>query len=297
MSGRALVVGASGQVGNQIAETLGDSALRSGRSPRTVAPDSNNWVHADLIDLAANPGDAREIIGGRDLAAVYCVAGATDVERCEFQPEWAMDSNCHGPLALAKAASHIPFVYFSTEYVFDGTSGPYSEDSPTNPISVYGRSKLRGEQEILSAHPGALIVRTTVVFGHDPAQKNFLYSLRRLLGSGKPMRVPADQISTPTYNRDLAAATVALVNSGQTGIFHVCGPELLSRYDFALLAAERLALDTSLLSAAPTSELTQKAPRPLTAGLSIGKLKSTLPGFRMMSNADAIGDWIAREGL
>lgn len=295
MNGRALVVGASGQVGNQIALRLGDSALWSGRSPQSGVTYKGDWVQADLIDFAHNPTLARKLLDSHDITSVYCVAGATDVERCESQPQWAMDCNCRGPLALAQAASNIPFVYFSTEYVFDGVDGPYDEESPTSPISAYGRSKLCGEQEILRAHASPLIVRTTVVFGPDPAQKNFLYTLRRLVGSGKTMRVPSDQISTPTYNRDLATATLSLVNSGQTGIFNVCGPELLSRYDFALMAAKRLALDTSLIYSVPTSELNQRAPRPLAAGLNIAKLKSRLPGISMMSNEDAIGDWIERE--
>jgi dTDP-4-dehydrorhamnose reductase len=295
MKERVLVIGSSGQVGNQIAAILGDTALHSGRSPHGETAERRNWVYADLVEFARNPELAQKLVNSSDITALYCVAGATDVERCEQEPEWAMDSNCGGPLALAKAALHIPFIYFSTEYVFSGDEGPYDEDAPTHALSAYGRSKSRGEQEILEAHPSPLIVRTTVVYGNDPAHKNFLYSLRRQLGSGKQMRVAVDQISTPTYNLDLAAATVSLVNAGHTGIFHVCGDELLSRYDFALMAAQRLKLDTSHLSGVLTSELNQRAPRPLSAGLKTDKLKQTLPTFRMRSNMEALDDWIERE--
>lgn len=295
MSGRALVVGASGQVGNAIASLLGPSALLAGRSPVPPAYVSGEWAHIDLVELAHEPAKAAQVLDGRGIGCVYCVGGATDVERCESDPEWAMDTNYRGPLALAKASTAIPFVYFSTEYVFDGVDGPYDEDSPTHAISEYGRSKLLGEQEILAAHPSPLIIRTTVVYGRDPARKNFLYTLRRLLGSGKTMRVPVDQISTPTYNPDLAAATIALATSGPTGIFHVCGPELLSRYDFALLAAKEMDLDAALLQPVTTAELNQRAPRPLSAGMNIGKLQRTLPQIPMRTNSAAIRDWIARE--
>jgi dTDP-4-dehydrorhamnose reductase len=294
VSGRALVIGASGQVGHQIAIGLSEGALPAGLEPQVDAQ-TEDFVPIDLAWLARDPDQAKAVVDKHDLNAIYCVGGATDVERCEAEPDWAMATNCYGPVALARAARHLPFVYFSTEYVFDGENGPYEEESETNPLSVYGRSKLGGEQAILSVHPNPLIIRTTVVFGHDPFQRNFLYSLRRLLAAGQTMRVPVDQVSTPTYNRDLAAATIELVNRGQGGIFHVCGPELLSRYEFALVAASILGLDDSLVTAVPTSKLGQRAPRPLAAGLKTAKLLRTLPQTHMRSNADAILDWISRE--
>src|ERR1019366_7539920 len=166
-----------------------------------------------------------------------------------------------------------------------------TEESAPSPISVYGLSKLLGEQEILRLHPRALIIRTTVVYGNDSREKNFLYSLHRLLSSGKPIRVPNDQISTPTYNRDLALATVQLTRAGSTGIFHICGPELLSRYEFALKAASILGLDASLITGVPTAELNQKAPRPLHAGLRIDKLKASHPSISMCCALDGISAW------
>jgi dTDP-4-dehydrorhamnose reductase len=286
MSRRALVVGASGQVGSQLVLALGESSLPAGR-----APQSENWLHVDLAEIAHNPTLAHEIVNDRDFSAIYCVGGATDVERCESEREWAMNVNCHGPVALAKAALHIPFIYFSTEYVFDGVDGPYSEESTPSPISVYGLSKLLAEQEILDLHPRALIVRTTVVYGSDPREKNFLYSLNRQLSSGKTMRVPIDQISTPTCNLDLASATIELVCTGATGIFHVCGPEMLSRYDFAVKAANIMGLDASLIAGVRTAELNQKAPRPLRAGLHIEKLKTSLPSIVMRCTRDAVTEW------
>ena len=172
---------------------------------------------------------------------------------------------------LARVASDrkIPFVYFSTEYIFDGNDGPYAEEAVANPLSVYGRSKWEGELAVIAACTHALILRTTVVYGQDCGQKNYVYSLMHALAAGKTIRVPQDQISTPTYNRDLAIATVALVNLGATGIYHVCGPERMDRYEFARSVAAYFLLDGSLLSGVPTSSLGQKAPRPLSAGLSI----------------------------
>jgi dTDP-4-dehydrorhamnose reductase len=271
---RSLIVGASSQVGNQLALALGDAAIRSARIPR-----AEDWK-------------AVEIVENYKLDAIYCVGGATDVERCESEPKWAMNTNFHGPVALAKAATHIPFIYYSTEYIFDGADGPYTEESIAAPISIYGKSKWYAEQEILRVHPCALIIRTTVVYGSDPGEKNFLYSLRKILGSNRAMRVPVDQISTPTYNQDLATASLQLIHAGATGIFNVCGPELLSRYDFAVQAARIIGLDSSLIVGVRTTELNQSAPRPLNAGLLIGKLRTYLPSVSMHCVQTAIAEWM-----
>jgi dTDP-4-dehydrorhamnose reductase len=287
---RSLVVGASGQVGNQIAQALGFD-----RTVRTVRgnPGANEIV-VDLLELADNTGLARRLVD-HDVDAVYCAAAMTHVDGCETAPDAAMKANCHAPAALAAAAAEarVPFVFFSTEYVFDGKNGPYDEEAKANPISVYGRSKWMGELEVRKACPRALILRTTVVYGVDPARKNFLYSLRRACLEKRPFRSPDDQISTPTYNRDLAQAAIRLATAGQTGIFNVSGPERLNRYDFAIAAIRAMGLEHDNLSAITTAELKQIAPRPLNAGLVIGKLARTLPDLRMRGTEEGVSEWMA----
>jgi len=194
-------------------------------------------------------------------------------------------------LALAKAAKNIPFAFYSTDYVFDGTAGPYAETDEPNALSVYGQTKLDGERAILDAHPNALVLRTTTVYGPDPQGKNFLYTLRRVINAGNTMRVPTDQLATPVYNTDLAAASIALIQGGHTGIFHLAGPEFLSRYDFSLQACDILSLPTAQVQPLTTPELNQKAARPLLGGLRIDKLTATLPHITMRSPKTGIQDW------
>jgi dTDP-4-dehydrorhamnose reductase len=288
-SAQSLVVGARGQVGAALTTALGPAALAAGRTA-----EADGSLHVDLVALAERPALAAEVLDGLSLNAVYCVGGATDVERCESDLDWAMNTNCHGPVALAVWARHLPFVFFSTEYVFDGSAehpGPYSETDATHALSVYGRSKLEAEQRILDVHPNPLIVRTTVVYGPDRQRKNFLYTLSRLLTAGQTMRVPSDQLSTPTYNVDLAEATIELQQKNVSGIVHVCGPELLSRYDFALQAARLLKLDEGLLQPVTTADLNQKAPRPLHAGMSTEKLQDMLGRHRMRTMHEGILAW------
>ena len=282
----SLVVGVSGQLGAALVHQLGASALPAAR--RQLSPE---WIHIDLAEIAAEPSRLDALFNQHNIAAVYCAAGATDVERCESDPDWAAAANHLGPLALARAAKNIPFAFFSTDYVFDGAAGPYDEDAHANPLSVYGRSKLEGEQAILAAHPNALILRTTGVYGPDPQGKNFLYALRRLLTEGKTMRVPTDQLATPTHVDDLASASIALMQRGHTGIFHIAGPEFLSRYDFALMACDVLGLDGSQIQPLTTPELNQKAARPLLGGLRIDKLNALLGASTMRSPKIGIQSW------
>lgn len=301
-----VVVGAAGQVGTQLIQHIGlASAVGAGRlatAPAHLA--GTPWLALDLEGLARHPSTANALFHVCEAPkAVICAAGATNVDRCETEPAWAMAVNADGPAALAAATpATSPFVYLSTEYVFDGgatgeaSRGPYTEESPPHPISAYGRSKLRGEQLVLAARPDALILRTTVVYGKDPARKNFLYYLHRELSAGNTVRIVTDQISTPTSSDDLARATLLLLDRGATGIFHVCGPDLLSRYKFAVRAAQILDLDDRLIHPITTASLNQPAPRPLAAGLCTDKLRKTLADHPMKGIEDGIATW-ARQAL
>jgi dTDP-4-dehydrorhamnose reductase len=286
MASRPLLIGATGQIGRHMLQLFGSRAL-----PTTRATPPPGWISLDLATITSAE-DAERILAGFDLDAIYCIAGMTNVEACEDQESLAMQVNAKAPAALAAVATKrgLPFVYYSTEYIFDGTSGPYSEDDPANPISVYGRSKWLGELAVRDACPQALILRTTVVYGPDAEEKNFVYSLMRNLRSGQSMRVAQDQVSTPTYNLDLAIVTSELVRRHATGIFHICGPDLLSRLVFAQQVAEELSLDVSLIEGVPTSALRQRAPRPLDAGLRIDKLRREHPGLTMRTVQQSIAD-------
>ncbi|MCU1253633.1 MAG: dTDP-4-dehydrorhamnose reductase [Edaphobacter sp.] len=284
---KSLLIGASGQIGSQMLRALGrERCLVTSRKSS-----SDTELVLDLATLATL-ADVEHIFDGYSIDAIYCLAGLTNVECCEDVPELAHNTNCRGPELLAQFAKarNLPLVYFSTEYIFDGNHGPYNEEDTANPLNVYGKSKWEGERAVLAACSRAVILRTTVVYGQDFGEKNYIYSLMRSLGAGKPMRVPEDQISTPTYNRDLAKAAIALVERGATGIFHVCGPERMDRLEFARSVAAFLGLDVNLLQGLPTSALGQKAPRPLSAGLSIAKLTRLHPDLTMRTASEGLAD-------
>lgn len=269
---RALVIGASGQVGAALVRAL---ARRGHQATGTYAQHGTaDLIPLDITDRAA----VERTIGAARADWVFCPAGLTHVDYCEEHPDAAMAINRDGPLEAARAAKRVDagFVYYSTEYVFDGASGPYREDDPARPVSKYGLSKWEGEQALLAEIPRAIVLRTTVVYGPDRQEKNFVYQLIRNCRRRQAMRIPSDQVSSPTYNEDLATASVELCERGLTGTYHLAGDAVLDRYALAQLACRIFALDPSRLQPVSTAALAQKAPRPLNGGLLIDKAKAVL---------------------
>ena len=256
-----LVIGGSGQMGGALVAELSARGHEVVATWRSV--EQPGLIHCDLGNIA----EVERVVAEARADWIFCPAGATWVDGCEKDPEWAQVANCDGPLAAARVAGDVPFVFFSSDYVFDGADGPYHEDVSTNPLSVYGRTKLAGEQALLALNPKALVIRTVGVFGPEAQGKNFVYKLWERLRAGKRMRIPSDQWGTPTYSPDLARATVTLVQNGARGVFHVAGPENCPRTEFARIACESLDLDASLIDPVTTEELARAATRPLRGGL------------------------------
>ncbi|HUL59002.1 MAG TPA: SDR family oxidoreductase [Anaeromyxobacteraceae bacterium] len=266
----ALVVGASGQVGRESSRALAARGWSVVGTYRTRP--ANGLVPLDLLDEAALRRTVREL-----RPALLVISSAlTNVDLCEEEPARAEAMNARAPRVLAEACRDAGgrTFFLSTEYVFDGERGPYGEDDPACPISVYGATKLEGERCVLAAAPGNLCLRTTVVYSFRPGDKNFVMQLRDRLSRGERMRVPADQVSTPTYAPDLGGAVAALADRDASGVLNVVGPDVLGRLDFAVRAAHVLALPENLLERVSTAELGQRARRPLRAGLRSGRLRA-----------------------
>ena len=205
---------------------------------------------------------------------MICPAAVSNVERCELEPAATRAMNVDGTLALAAAARAVgaPFVFFSSEYVFDGTDGPYDEERDVNPINEYGRQKVEVEQALPELTGGEFIVaRVSCVYGHERRRKNFVFQLWAALSEGREFRTPGDQIGTPTAAANAAEVVRDLVEAGERGVFHVAGAERMLRSDLARVAAQELGLDAGLIRPVATDELGLAAPRPLGAGLLIDR--------------------------
>lgn len=282
---RALIIGASGQIGAALRGLLrerGDQV--HGTHAGHPMP---GLAHLDITDHAA----VERAVAAARPDWVFCPAGLSHVDYCEEHPEEAFAINRDGARAAARAAqaAGAGFLFYSTDYVFDGEGGPFGEADTPRPLSVYGRSKWEGEQAVASACERAIIIRTSVVYGADRQKKNFVYQLIRACREGQPFSPAVDQRASPTYNPDVAAASVELAARGLLGLWHVAGAEVLDRYAFALLICRVFGLDASRLRPVPTAALVQKARRPLDGGLKIAKAQATLT-TRLRAPAEGLAE-------
>lgn len=262
-----LVTGSGGQLGAALLDLIRGHRIAGIKRPEV-----------DIRDAAA----VRKAVASFRPDAIVHAAALTKVDYCEDHADDAQDVNVGGTENVVRAAGGARVVYLSTEYVFDGKSGPYAEDDPPNPLSVYARTKYEGELAARQAKRWT-IVRTTVVYTWRPGSRNFLMQVL----DGKPMRVPNDQISNPTLTENLAGAISELVERGLDGIFNVVGADRVDRHAFALRIARRFGLDEKLYASVATEELRQRAPRPLSAGLRIDKARRTL-GTRLLTLDDSL---------
>lgn len=274
-----LVIGASGQVGEQLLRELGDDGAG------TYFENPLDGLHR--LDARDEHGVAA-LIERLGAEVVYLPASEPNVDLCEREPEATRAINVGVVESTARAArsTGARLVFFSTDYVFDGDAGPYGEDDEPRPLSEYGRQKLEGER-IALAVGGAIVVRTAVVYGWERQRKNFVVRLIEGNRAGERWRVPHDQVGNPTYAPDLAAAVVALARGGHEGVFHVAGAEAVGRYDFALEVARVFSLEPTLIESVSTADLSQAAPRPLHAALSVDKIADTI-GFAPRAYRDGL---------
>lgn len=259
---RAFITGAAGFIGNRVADHL----ARQGWDVVPIAADIRS---TSAIEAALEPATSQDVI--------IHAAALSNVDWCEKNPNEAVWVNVAGTRNVATAAKQAGarFIFFSSEYVFDGQDGPYHEDNEPNPINEYGRQKLAAEKLISELGNSYLIIRSTTVFGYEAAGKNFLMSFIARIKTQPAVPVPSDQISTPTYVEDIARITTDLAGRPDVqGILNIAGPDLMRRTDFAAAIIQAFGLDPARLQSVSTAGLKQPAPRPLKAGLKIDRLKS-----------------------
>jgi len=205
-------------------------------------------------------------------------AALSHVDYCEEFPAESGKVNIQGLQNVLDAMNkeRTQLVFFSSDYIFDGLSGPYSENDKPNPLCVYGKHKLMAEELIQNRLGNYLIVRTTWAYGPEQKGKNFVLSLLKKLENGEKVKVPLDQIGSPTYSENLAEVLEELMREEKKGMYNIAGPELVDRYSFAREICNVFGFPESMLVPVPTRELGQKAKRPLRGGLKIDKVKNEI---------------------
>ena len=217
-------------------------------------------IDKDTVDIR-NIGAVRNCIEQYDPDIVINAAGYTDVDGAEINPITAFTINADGAANVAKAAKEgqAVSVYFSTDYVFDGTKGkPYVEEDEPNPVGVYARSKRMGEIAVLEADPSALVIRTAWLYGANG--RNFVGTMLKLADQDE-IRVVADQRGSPTWTHDLVLATLKLVLCGASGIVHVTNSGNTTWYEFAHKIFEIMGKEINVVPIT-TEELNRPARRP-----------------------------------
>ena len=221
---RVFIVGASGFVGRMMMEYLSKD---HGTYGSFYSNPTEGLIHLDMTDQRA----VRDILTSLKPDVIIHPAANPNVEYCEEHPIETWQVNVEGSKNIIEIAREIgaKFVYFSSDYVFDGTNGPYSEDDVPNPINEYGLQKLAVEKLIANSLDDYLIIRITVVYGWELHGKNFVMGLIKNLKNGEFMKIPCDQIGSPTYANNMVQAVKELIESDKTDIYHVAGTDVMDR--------------------------------------------------------------------
>lgn len=261
-----LVTGCLGQLGSEI---------------RSLAPQHADTCHffftdrdeLDITDRAA----VGKFIEENKISLVINCAAYTAVDRAESDPEMCNLLNNIAPGYLAEAADNVgaSMIQVSTDYVFDGTAHtPYVEDALTNPQTVYGRTKLAGEESVIRSCAGSMVIRTAWLY--STFGNNFVKTMMRLGRERDELGVIFDQIGTPTYARDLARAILTAVEQGPVpGVYHFSNEGVCSWYDFARAIHRFAGIDKCTVRPLHTEEYPTPAQRPHYSVLDKTKFKQT----------------------
>jgi dTDP-4-dehydrorhamnose reductase len=298
---RVAVTGANGLVGAEavaLVAARGYEVLALGRGPSRLAVSRVAYAQADLAEQGTTEAALRAF-----APRLVLHAGAmTDVDGCERDPEGAWRANVGGSEQVARACRALGarLVAISTDYVFDGEAGPYREEDPPNPRSVYARTKLAGEQAALVLAPDCAVARVAVVFsGRAGAKPTFATAIVERLARGEVVRAFADQLVSPTHARNAAEMCVELLaDTGYRGVLHASGATVLDRVDFARRVARRFGLPERI-EPVRTADASLPAPRPLRAGLIVDRAAALLRARPWAVDAaiDRLhAEWTARDG-
>jgi dTDP-4-dehydrorhamnose reductase len=281
-----LVIGGSGLLGQHL---VGEAKARSLPVRATYSGEAiPGGLRMDLANLVRVIETLRRLRPNIVLLA----AAMTDVDGCETNRDYAAVVNAEAPGEIAKACASLRarLVHFSTDYVFDGSvKVPYSERSAPKPLSVYGRTKLAGEQKVREALPTALLLRTSANFGWNRMRRktNAVTWILDKLRRNESVPLFTDQWISPSYVPEVARIAFDLLDRRAEGIFHVASKGCLSRLEIGQAVCQTFRLPEALLKPTRLSDMHLKAPRPPRTCLATAKIERFLD-MRVPSFADSL---------
>lgn len=281
MNHTILVTGADGQLGREM-----QIASRGSRNRFIFTDIAGEHERLDITD----PQAIADIVRENHVNVIVNCAAYTNVDKAETDPETAnlLNNIAAGNLADAMKAVNGTLIHISTDYVFQGDRNiPCREDWPTEPLGVYGKTKLAGEKSIEATGCASIIIRTAWLY--SPFGKNFVKTMRDLTSSRESLKVVFDQVGTPTYAGDLAEAICLIIETGQldkTGIYHFSNEGVCSWFDFAKAICE-MSGNTCDIRPCHSDEFPSPVARPHFSVLDKTKIKQTF-GIRIPYWTDSL---------
>jgi len=288
---RVAVTGASGLLGRVLVRELlaqGHDVIAAIHESDAAIPESVTGLRLDLLSRES----IQHFVQDARADVIIHSAAWTDVDGCEREHDKAEALNATATEHLMDAVgdSSCRVVYISTDYVYDGRSGPKGEDDPPAPINIYGLTKLQGEKAVRKAGPQHAIVRSSSFLGVGQGDRlTFVEAMLRRMKTDPPLKAPTDQRSNITPVDYLAQGIVEIATHAYEGVWHLVLNEILSRYDFARRLAKLFDLENELVVPVAFAELDRVAPRPLDGGL-LSNRELTTPN---VSLSDALIAWKA----
>lgn len=278
---RILITGSNGLLGQKLVDLLAGNeqyetfATAKGENRLSVS-EGYYFREMDVTDAV----QVDEVLTEVKPEVIIHTAAMTNVDQCEIEKDacWKLNVTAVEILIAACKKHNIFLEHVSTDFIFDGTSGPYKEEDEPNPISFYGWSKFAAEKAVMHSDIQWAIARTVLVYGiaHDMSRSNIILWVKKSLEEGKAIKVVTDQFRTPTLAEDLAMGCYLIADQRAEGVFHISGADFLTPYEMAIMAADYFSLDKSLISPTDASSFTQPARRPPRTGFDLKKSRNIL---------------------
>jgi len=298
---KILLTGSNGLLGQKLVELLvkdnNIELIATARGANRL-PFNSNYTYASL-DIT-NKEEVLSAFKKFKPEVVINTAAMTNVDQCELEKEAGWKANVDSVAYLVEACeiNNTFLLHLSTDFIFDGTKGPLTEEEEPNPVNYYGVGKLAAEKLIIDSKLEWAMARTVLVYGivSDMSRSNIILWVKNSLENQKPINVVDDQWRTPTLAEDLAMGCYLIVKKKAKGIYNISGKDLLTPYDMAIKVRDYFELDGSLISRADSSTFSQPAKRPLKTGFIIEKAQKELgyephsfdEGIEIVSNQVAV---------
>lgn len=287
---KILVTGANGLLGEKVTEIFkhesSHTLLLTDLHDKAEEPKGFEYFPLDLTKKE----DVKDAIRNYSPDIIINCAAYTNVDGCETERElsWRVNVDAVKNLIIASRGTNSKLIQISTDYIFDGKSGNYDEQSKPNPLSYYGKSKLAAENAVTASGINYAIVRTMIIYGTGKNLRlNFATWLIDQLSKKLPVKIVDDQFGMPTMVDDLGWGLLKIVDLGKSGVYNICGSEYINRYEFAVKLANIYGYDENLIMPIKTSDLNQAAERPMNSSFILLKAETDL-GIKPLNVTDGL---------